>query len=89
MMLAVLASHRVYFLSAGTQKRRITMLMWTWNVVHYNQPVLMSVFQNPGTMEEKVIVIVVLPGGTENAEFTLVGPGPGTRTARIEYHGPN
>ena len=50
------------------------MLMWTWNVVHYNQPVLMSVFQNPGTMEEKVIVIVVLPGGTENAEFTLVGP---------------
>ena len=34
----------------------------------------MSVFQNPGTMEEKVIVIVVLPGGTENAEFTLVGP---------------
>ena len=42
------------------------------DVVHHNQPVLMSVFQDPGTMEEKVIVIVALPGGTENAEFILI-----------------
>ena len=56
------------------------------DVAHHNQPVLMSVFQDPETMQEKVVVIAALPGGTENAEFTLVGPGPGTRTARIEYN---
>ena len=39
-------------------------------------------------MEDKVIVIVALRGGTENAEFFLVGRGPGTLTTRTEYDWP-
>lgn len=57
-------------------------------VKHRNQPVLMSVYLDPVTEQEKVIVVASLPGGTEEAKFSLVGLGPGTKTARIVYHWP-
>lgn len=42
-------------------------------------------------MEEIVIVVASLPGESETdpVEFSLVGAGPGTRLARIEYSWPS
>ena len=57
-------------------------------VKHINQPVLMSVFLDPVTEQEKAIVVTCLRGGTEEAKFYLVGLGRGTQTARIVYHWP-
>ena len=45
---------------------------------HKNQPVLISVFRDPETEEEKVCVVAALPGGVSNVEFSLIGTGPGT-----------
>jgi len=57
-------------------------------IVHGNQPVQMSVFLNPVTRCEKLVVVVALIGGVVDAKFSLVGDGPGTRTARIDYSWP-
>ena len=57
-------------------------------VNHFNQPVLMSVFKDPVTEQEKVIVLVILPVGATDVSFTLFGTGPGTRLARIYYSWP-
>ncbi len=35
-----------------------------------------------------MIVVACLPGGTEEAKFSLVGLGPGTKAARIVYRWP-
>ncbi len=45
---------------------------------HKNQPVLISVFRDPETEEEKVCDVAALPGGVSNVEFSLIGTGPGT-----------
>ncbi|XP_045022892.1 uncharacterized protein LOC116930516 [Daphnia magna] len=57
-------------------------------IVHGNQPVQMSVYQDPVTRREKLVVVVALIGGVGDAKFSLVGDGPGTRTARIDYSWP-
>ncbi|KAI9550440.1 hypothetical protein GHT06_005717 [Daphnia sinensis] len=57
-------------------------------IVHGNQPVQMSVYQDPETRNEKLVLIVALIGGVDDAKFSLVGDGPGTRTARIDYSWP-
>lgn len=57
-------------------------------IVHGNQPVQMSVYQDPVTRCEKLVVVVALIGGVDDAKFSLVGDGPGTRTARIDYSWP-
>lgn len=58
------------------------------HIVHHNQPVLMSVFVEPVTQQEKLIIVATLPEGSTNVEFSVVGSEPGTRTARIEYSWP-
>ena len=50
---------------------------------HKNKPVLISVFRDPETEEEKVCVVAALPGGVSNVEFFLIGTGPGTNKTRI------
>ncbi|KAI9553673.1 hypothetical protein GHT06_021600 [Daphnia sinensis] len=57
-------------------------------IVHGNQPVQMSVYQDPETRNEKLVIVVALIGGVDDAKFSLVGDGPGTRTARIDYSWP-
>ena len=57
-------------------------------VVHHNQPVQVSEYRDPETQQEKVIIIAALLGGVSDAEFSLVGDGPGTRLAKIEYSWP-
>ena len=57
-------------------------------IVHQNQPVLMSVFREPDTEIEKLIVVATLPGGATDVEFSLLGSGPGTSLARISYSWP-
>ena len=57
-------------------------------IVHGNQPVQMSVYQDPVTRREKLIIVVALIRSVDDAKFTLVGDGPGTRTARIDYSWP-
>ncbi|KAK4028825.1 hypothetical protein OUZ56_021843 [Daphnia magna] len=57
-------------------------------IVHGNQPVQISVYQDPVTRREKLVVVVALIGGVGDAKFSLVGDGPGTRTARIDYSWP-
>ena len=47
-------------------------------IVHQNQPVLMSVFREPDTEIEKVIVVVTLPGALPTWSFLCwaVDPAP-------------
>jgi hypothetical protein len=53
------------------------------SVVCSNQPVLMEVYRDPDTSNEMLIIFASLLGGVTVAEFSLVGSGPGTSTARI------
>ncbi len=53
-----------------------------------NASVQMSVFKDPQSLHEMLIIVYHLPSGVENASFDLVGDGPGTRTAKIEYDWP-
>ncbi|XP_045025151.1 uncharacterized protein LOC123469870 [Daphnia magna] len=57
-------------------------------IAHKNQPVLMTVYRDPVTEQEKVCIVVSLPGGASDVEFSLVGSGPGRSTARITYSWP-
>ncbi len=59
------------------------------HIVHRNQSVQMSVFKDPETLHGMLIIVVLLPSGVEKAQFSLVGDGPGTRTAKIEYDWPS
>jgi hypothetical protein len=52
-------------------------------VIHHNQPILMSVYKEPVTQQEKFIILCVLPIGATDIRFTLVGSGPGSRLAII------
>ena len=55
---------------------------------HHNQPILMAVYQDHVTEQEKVIIVCVVPVGATNVRFRLLGTGPGTRTAIMEYDWP-
>ena len=57
-------------------------------IVHKNQPVLMTVYKDPESKEEKLCIIASLPGGVSNLEFSLIGSGPGSNTAKITYSWP-
>lgn len=57
-------------------------------ISHHNQPVLMEVYRDPDTSNEMLIIFASLLGGVTVAEFSLVGSGPGTSTARITYSWP-
>ena len=57
-------------------------------IVHHNQPVLMEVYLDPDTNSEMLIILASLPGGVTHVEFSLVGSGPGSSTARITYNWP-
>lgn len=57
-------------------------------IVHQNQPILMEVYDDPDTQNQKVIIVASLTGGASDVEFSLVGNGPGTATARITYGWP-
>jgi hypothetical protein len=58
------------------------------NVVSNNQPVLMSVYKDPDTEEEKWCVIVTMPGGVSHVKFEVVGTGPGSNVAKVTYDWP-
>jgi hypothetical protein len=57
-------------------------------IIHRNQPVLMTVYKDPESLEEKLCVIASLPGGVSDVEFSLIGSGPGSNTAKITYSWP-
>ncbi|EFX61641.1 hypothetical protein DAPPUDRAFT_121266, partial [Daphnia pulex] len=52
------------------------------NVVSKNQPVLMSVYKDPDTEEEKLCVLVTMSGGVSHVKFEVVGTGPGSNVAK-------
>ena len=54
-------------------------------VVHHNQPVQVSLYWDPESQQDKVIIITTLIGGVSDAEFVLAADGPWTRMAKIEY----
>ncbi len=60
-------------------------------VTHQNQPYLPSIYQDPKTMQQMLIVVASLPAGTDQnfVQVSLVGNGPGSRTVRIEYPWPS
>ena len=51
---------------------------------HQNEPFLMTVYRDE-TQKEKLSLLVALPGGCDDVEFSLVGGGGGSSTARITY----
>lgn len=57
-------------------------------VSHQNQPILMDVYVDPVTENEKVIVVASLNGGATDIHFSLIGSGPGTISAQITYSWP-
>ncbi len=57
-------------------------------IIHNLQPILMTVYVDHLTEQEMVCVVATIPGGATNAEFSLIGSGPGTSTALITYNWP-
>jgi hypothetical protein len=45
----------------------------------------MSVYKEPVIQQEKLIILCVLPIGATDIRFTLVGSGPGSKLAIIDY----
>jgi hypothetical protein len=54
-------------------------------VTHHNRPILMTVYKKPVTQQEMLIILCVLPIGATEVRFTLVGSGPWSRLAIIDY----
>lgn len=57
--------------------------------VFHNPPISMSVYRDPDTEIERVIIVAGLPFGAVDVSFSLVGNGPGTRAARIDFFWPS
>ena len=57
-------------------------------VTHKNQPVLTDVYLDPETEKEIDVIMATLYGGATDVQFSLVGSGPGTSTAKITYNWP-
>ena len=52
---------------------------------HHNQPIFVSVYKDHEAEQEKVIILCVLPAGVTDVRFHLLGSGPGTMLAVVEY----
>ena len=57
-------------------------------IAHTNQPVLTTVFRDPESGDHKVAVVVALPGGATDVEFSLLGGNAGSSTAIVTYSWP-
>ncbi len=55
-------------------------------IVHHNQPALTTVYKDPDTQPEKVFILISLPEGSNDVEFSLVGNG--SSIANIKYSWP-
>ncbi len=55
---------------------------------HINQPIVVSAYKDHETEQEKVIILCVLPSGATDIRFRLLGSGPGTILAVVEYSWP-
>jgi hypothetical protein len=55
---------------------------------HLNQPIVVSVYKDHVTEQEKVIILCVLPSGATDIRFRLLGSGPGTTLGVVEYEWP-
>ena len=55
---------------------------------HHNQPIVVSVYKDHVTEQEKGIILCTLPSGASDARFRLLGSGPGTRLAVMKYAWP-
>jgi hypothetical protein len=53
-----------------------------------NLPFTMSIYRDPETQGQKVFLVIALPGGSTDVEFTLVGSGTGTSTAKVSFSWP-
>ncbi len=51
---------------------------------HQNETFLITVYRDE-TQKEKLSLLVALPGGCDDIEFSLVGSGGGSSSARITY----
>ena len=51
-------------------------------------PFTISIYRDPVTQGEKVFLVVALPGGATDVEFTLVGSGTGTSTLKVSFPWP-
>jgi hypothetical protein len=57
-------------------------------IVHHNQPALVTVYKDPETQQEKVFILISLPGSSVESEFSLADNGPSSSTAIIKYYCP-
>ena len=55
------------------------------NIFIKNQPIMMPVYWDPTVMNNRVAVMVVLPGAADHIQFFLVGNGAGSSTARVIF----
>jgi hypothetical protein len=55
---------------------------------HLNQPIVVSVYKDHVTEQEKVIILCVLPSGATDIRVCLLGSGPGTTLGVVEYEWP-
>jgi hypothetical protein len=46
------------------------------------------VYKDPQTLQEKVFIVISIPGGSGESEFSSAGDGPGSSTAIIKYYWP-
>ena len=58
------------------------------NSIYHNDPVLTTVYHDPESEIDMVCVIVAVPGGATDVEFSLVGSGPGSSTGLVTYDWP-
>lgn len=54
-------------------------------VKYRNPPVQMSVYKDSKTGQKKVTLVISLFSGVQSATFRLIGDGPGTREAVVDY----
>ncbi len=86
-MLVALATAMVLYQNA-TRSWKVTLMTlgkFIRNLCTTNKLALMELYKDPDTHNEMIIIAVCLPGGATNVEFSLVGGGQGTSTARITY----
>ena len=58
------------------------------NVFHHDHPIVMIVFSDHVTQNQRVGILITPPGGADDVEFSLLESGPGSSTARITYSWP-
>lgn len=58
-------------------------------ITHRNQPMLMTTYSEPETGQEKLFLLISVPEGARNLEFSIVGNGPGSMKAQVTYSWPS